>query len=155
MIRPLSPPHTLIAVSVFAQGDAATARARLTEGLTYAYRTGDRNSPALFLQALADVEARDDPERAARLAAAARSLRTRSGMIWLSAYVPPWPTSPVDLRVELGDAGFERADSEGAALGLERAVALVQPAHDLVSSPSVAHRKASEKVKERQDVVAE
>jgi predicted ATPase len=137
-----------LAVSAFAQGDAATARARLTEGLSYAHRTGDRNSPALFLQALAEVEARDDPERAARLAAAARSLRTRSGMIWLNAYVPPWPTSPVDLRVELGDARFERADSEGAALCLERAVALVQTApDDLVSSSSVADRKTSEKVR--------
>ena len=68
---------------------------------------------------------RDDPERAVRLIAAARSLLEARGSGWLHAYVPRDPPGEAVLagwRSLLGDAAFEEAQAWGRSAGSKRAV---------------------------------
>ncbi|GIF75791.1 DUF4062 domain-containing protein [Asanoa siamensis] len=116
-----------LALNSMARGDFAEAHDYLADGLSAAYGKGDTNSPPLFIAALGDLDARlGEPERAVRLAAAAAALQTPSGATWLGAYVLSWPDDGPDedsLRRKLGNATFDRARRQGAALGLDRAVA--------------------------------
>ncbi|MEV4532329.1 DUF4062 domain-containing protein [Asanoa sp. NPDC049518] len=116
-----------LALNSMARGDFAEAHDYLTDGLSAAYGKGDTNSPPLFIAALADLDARQgDPERAVRLIAAAAALQTPSGATWLAAYVLPWPDDGPDevmLRRNLGNVTYDKAHQQGAALGLDRAVA--------------------------------
>jgi hypothetical protein len=67
----------------------------------------------------------DDPQRAARLFAATRSLLEASGSGWLHAYVPRVSHGDdvlAALRASLGDAAFEEAQDWGRSIGSRRAV---------------------------------
>jgi len=93
---------------------------RLREGGDWA---GAHDRHASYFAGLA--EQRDDPERAVRLLAAARSLLEARGSGWLHAYVPRDPPGDADLaarRSRLGDAGFEEAQACGRSAGSRRAV---------------------------------
>ncbi|SNT64874.1 Predicted ATPase [Asanoa hainanensis] len=116
-----------LALNSMARGDFAEAHDYLADGLSAAYGKGDTNSPPLFIAALGDLDARQgDPERAVRLISAAGTLQTPSGATWLAAYVLPWPDDGPDevmLRRSLGGVTYDKARRQGAALGLDRAVA--------------------------------
>jgi len=108
-----------------AQGDLAGAAGHLKEGLAMAAEVGDETSCAYYLEALAAVAGQqDDPQRAVRLLAAARSQLEASGSGWLHAYVPRAPhDDPVlaALRTRTGDAAYEQAQAWGASIGSRRA----------------------------------
>ena len=98
----------------------------MREGLSVASYVGDESSVGYFLQRLAALaRQRDDPDRAVRLLAAADSLLQAAGTGWLLAYTV---TAPSDddilpgLRSRMGDATFQQAWAEGAAIGRQRAV---------------------------------
>ena len=84
---------------------------------------GDETSAAYYLEALAAVAGQDNPQRAVRLLAAARSqLEASSG--WLHAYVPRAPQDDAvlaALRARIGDAVYEEAQAWGASIGSKRA----------------------------------
>ncbi|MDG4823712.1 DUF4062 domain-containing protein [Asanoa sp. WMMD1127] len=116
-----------LALNSMGRGDFAEAHDYLADGLSAAYGKGDTNSPPLFIAGLGDLDARQgELERAVRLIAAATALQTPSGATWLAAYVLPWPDDGPDaetLRRKLGAVTYDRARRQGAALGLDRAVA--------------------------------
>jgi predicted ATPase len=115
-----------LALARRAQGDPAGAEAHLKEGLALAARTGDEPSAGYYLEAMAGAAGqRDDPERAVRLLAAARSLLEARGSGWLHAYVPRVALGDADLaawRSRLGDSAFEEAQAWGRSAGSRRAV---------------------------------
>jgi predicted ATPase len=114
-----------LALTSQAQGDLAGAAGHLKEGLALAADTGDETSAAYYLEGLAAVAAQqDNPQRAVRLLAAARSLLEAKGSGWLHASVPPVPHDDAvleALRARLGDAAFEEAQAWGASTGSRRA----------------------------------
>ena len=116
-----------------AQGDLAGAAGPLQEGLALAAEAGDESSAAYYLEVLAGVAGQqDDPQRAVRLFAAARSILDASGSGWLPAFVPRVPPDDAvlaALRSQMGDAAFEEAQAWGRSAGSKRAVeyALQQP----------------------------
>ena len=115
-----------LALASRVQGDPAGAEGHLKEGLALAAKTGDETSAGYYLLAMAAVAGqRDDPERAVRLLAAARSLLEARGSGWLHAYVPRVAPGDADLagwRSRLGDAAFEEAQAWGRSAGSRRAV---------------------------------
>jgi predicted ATPase len=115
-----------LALAGQAQGDTAAAEGHLKEGLALAARTGDETSAGYYLELMAAVAGqRDDPERAVRLLAAARSLLEARGSGWLHAYVPRLAIGDADLgawRSRLGEEAFEQAQTWGRAAGSRRAV---------------------------------
>ncbi len=108
-----------------AQGDLVGAAGHLKEGLAMAAEVGDETSSAYYLEAVAAVAGQqDDPQRAVRLLAAARSQLEASGSGWMHAYVPRAPhDDPVlaALRTRTGDAAYEKAQAWGASIGSRRA----------------------------------
>ncbi len=108
-----------------AQGDLAGAAGHLKEGLTMAADVGDETSCAYYLEALAAVaDQQDNPQRAVRLLAAARSQLEASGSGWLHAYVPRAPHDDAvlaALRARIGDAAYEEARAWGGSAGSSRA----------------------------------
>ena len=67
----------------------------------------------------------DNPQRAVRLLAAARSILETRGSGWLHAYVPRAAYDDAALpalRARIGDAAFEEAKAWAAATGNGRAV---------------------------------
>ena len=88
-----------LALSSQAQGDLAGAAGHLKEGLALAAEAGDETSAAYYLEGLAAVAGQqDNPQRAVRLLAAARSLLEARGSGWLHASchasrttMPSWP----------------------------------------------------------------
>jgi hypothetical protein len=113
------------------------ARPYLRHALRHFYDAGDAAGITLVLddlssQALAD----DDPERAARLWGAARSLTAATGAN-LAAFTDGWIEQQVrpNVRVALDPADLERGAREGAAMTLDEAVAygLDMPIEDLVA----------------------
>src|SRR4029077_20989171 len=75
-----------------AQGDLAGAAGHLKEGLTMTAEVGDETSCAYYLEALAAVAGQqDNPQRAVRLLAAARSQLEASGSGWAHALVASAP----------------------------------------------------------------
>jgi predicted ATPase len=122
-----------LALARQAQGDLAGAAGHLQEGLALADQAGDESSAAYYLEVLAGVAGQqDDPQRAVRLFAAARSILDASGSGWLHAFVPRVPPDDAvlaGLRSRLGDAAFEQAQAWGRSAGSKRAVeyALQQP----------------------------
>ena len=101
------------------------AAGHLKGGLAIAAETGDETSAAYYLEGLAAVAGQqDNPERAVRLLAAARSLLDTSGSGWLHAYVPRVPHDGAvlaSLRSRLGVTAFEQAQAWGASAGGRRA----------------------------------
>jgi predicted ATPase len=107
-----------LALAGQAQSDDLTrAVGYLQEGLTLAAQAGDETSAAYYLEVLAGIAGQqDNPERAVRLFAAARSILDARGSGWLQAFVPP--VAPHDavlaaLRSQIGDAAFEQAQAWG------------------------------------------
>jgi len=116
-----------------AQGDLAGAAGHLQEGLALAAEAGDETSAAYYLQLLAGIAGQqDNPERAVRLFAAARSILDARGSGWLPAFVPcgaPDDAALAALRSRTGDAAFEQAQAWGRSAGTKRAVEYaLQPA---------------------------
>ena len=115
-----------LALARQAQGDLAGAAGHLQEGLALAVQAGDETSAAYYLQVLAAVAGQqDNPRRAARLFAAARSILDASGSGWLHAFVPRVPPDGAvlaALRSRLGDAAFKEAEAWGESAGSKRAV---------------------------------
>jgi tetratricopeptide (TPR) repeat protein len=115
-----------LALARQAQGDLAGAAGHLKEGLALATEVGDESSAAYYLEVLAAVAGQqDNPQRAVRLLAAARSTLEASGSGWLHAYVPraSHDTAALPaLRSSLSDAAFEEAQAWGKSAGSRRAV---------------------------------
>jgi tetratricopeptide (TPR) repeat protein len=114
-----------LARSSQAEGDLAGAAGHLKEGLALAAEAGDETSAAYYLEGLAAVAGQqDNPQRAVRLLAAARSFLEAKGSGWLHGYVPrvPHDTAVLDaLRSRMGEAAFKRAQAWGASIGSRRA----------------------------------
>jgi predicted ATPase len=115
-----------LARSSQAREDLAGAAGFLREGLSVASDAGDESSVGYYLQRLASLaRQRDDPDRAVRLLAAADALLQASGTGWLLAYAAPTPSDDdilPGLRSRMGDATFQQAWAQGAAMGRQRAV---------------------------------
>ena len=114
-----------LALASQAQGDLAGAVGHLKEGLALAAEAGDETSAAYYLEGLAAVAGQqDNPQRAVRLLAAARSLLEAKGSGWLHAVVPRVPHDDAvleALRSRMGEAAFEEAQAWGASTGSRRA----------------------------------
>ena len=114
-----------LALASQAQGDLAGAAGHLKEGLALAAEAGDETSAAYYLEGLAAVAGQqDNPQRAVRLLAAARSLLEARGSGWLHAFVPRVPHDDAvlaALRSRMGDAAFEEAQAWGGSTGSRRA----------------------------------
>jgi predicted ATPase len=114
-----------LALTSQAQGDLAGAAGHLKEGLALAAEAGDETTAAYYLEGLAAVAGQqDNPQRAARLLAAARSLLEAKGSGWLHAVVPRVPHDDAvleALRSRMGEAAFEEAQAWGASTGSRRA----------------------------------
>jgi hypothetical protein len=114
-----------LALSSQAQGDLSGAAGHLKEGLAIAAEAGDETSAACYLEALAAVAGQqDNPRRAVRLLAAARSQLEASGSGWLHAYVPRAPHDDAvlaPLRARIGDAAYEEAQAWGGSAGSNHA----------------------------------
>jgi predicted ATPase len=115
-----------LALARHAQGDLAGAAGHLQEGLALAAQAGDETSAAYYLEVLAAVAGQqDNPQRAVRLFAAARSILQTRGSGWLDAFVPRVPHDDAvlaALRSQIGDAPFEEAQAWGGSAGSKRAV---------------------------------
>ena len=109
-----------LALSRQAGGDLDDAADLLKQGLSLAAEAGDEPGLAYYLEALADVAARqDDPERAATLLAAAGALLEARGSGWLHAFVPRAPhdgTVRAALRARTAAAAFDQAWAHGRSL---------------------------------------
>lgn len=115
-----------LALGSHAQGDLAGAAGYLKEGLALAAEAGDETSAAYYLKGVAAVAGQqDDPQRALRLLAAARSLLEARGSGWLDAFVPRVSndeTVLAALRSRMSDAAFEEAQRWGGSAGSRRAM---------------------------------
>jgi len=109
-----------------AQRDLPGAAGHLKEGLALAAQAGDETSTAYYLEALATVAGQqDNPQRAVRLFAAARSILDARGSGWLGAFVPRVPPGDAVLAAlhsQMADAAFEQAQAWGQSAGSKRAV---------------------------------
>jgi predicted ATPase len=114
-----------LALTSQAHGDLVGAAGHLKEGLALAADAGDETSAAYYLEGLAAVAGQqDNPQRAVRLLAAARSLLEAKGSGWLHASVPRVPHDDAvleALRARMGEAAFEEAQAWGASTGSRRA----------------------------------
>ncbi|GIF64104.1 hypothetical protein Ais01nite_21390 [Asanoa ishikariensis] len=123
------------AVIAVARGDSVSAHESLRAGLRESAASGDVSSVGLFLVALADLEsARGRWVRAVRLGAAAATFQTPSSVLWMTAYVPPWPTLGEDnatLRQRLGPDRYDQARRDGERLGLQGVVAETERGDDV------------------------
>jgi hypothetical protein len=94
--------------------------------LALAAQAGDETSAAYYLEALATLaEQQDNPHRAVRLFAAARSILDARGSGWLHSFVPRVPDDDAvlaGLQSRIGDAAFQQAQAWGASAGSTRAV---------------------------------
>ncbi|GIF74801.1 DUF4062 domain-containing protein [Asanoa siamensis] len=109
-----------LAVTTLAKGDPESATACLESGLRAAAANQDEAGASLFLEALSDLAARHGAtERAVRLAASARKLRTLASAAWMRSYVPAWPGGGLDLDTR----AYARTWAEGMADNLGSAVA--------------------------------
>jgi len=119
-----------LALSSQARGDLGGAAGLLREGLSAASDAGDESCVGYYLQRLAALAAqREDPGRAVRLLAAADAVLQAAGTGWLLAYVAGAPSEAdalPELRSRLGEAAFQQAWAQGAAMGRQPAVAYAQ-----------------------------
>jgi predicted ATPase len=115
-----------LALARQAQGDLTAAAGHLQEGLALAAQAGDESSAAYYLEVLAGIAGQqDNPQRAVRLVAAARSILAARGSGWLGAFLPRVPPDDAvlaALRSRIGDAAFEQAQAWGRSAGTKRAV---------------------------------
>ena len=115
-----------LALARQAQGDLASAAGHLQDGLALAAQAGDETSAAYYLEVLAAVAGQqDNPQRAVRLFAAARSILQPRGSGWLDAFVPRVPhDDPVlaALCSQIGDSAFQEAQAWGRSAGTKSVV---------------------------------
>jgi predicted ATPase len=115
-----------LALSRQAEGDLAGAAGHLQEGLALAAEARDETSAAYYLEVLAAVAGQqDNPQRAVRLFAAARSILDASGSGWLHGFVPRVPhddAALAALRSRIGNAAFDQAQAWGGSAGSKPAV---------------------------------
>jgi len=115
-----------LALATQAQADLASATGHLQKGLALAAEAGDETSAAYYLEVLASVAGQqDNPQRAVRLFAAARSILDASGSGWLHGFVPRAPHDDAvlgALRSRIGDATFQEAQAWGRSAGSKHAV---------------------------------
>jgi predicted ATPase len=120
-----------------ARGEMDDAADLLRQGLSLAAEAGDQPSLAYYLEALADVTARQDaPERAVGLLAAAGVLLEANGSGWLHTYVPRAPHGPgalAGLGARMTDAAFQAARTYGRSLTAAGAVRYAL--HDDIDQP--------------------
>jgi predicted ATPase len=114
-----------LALASQAQGDPAGAAGHLKQGLAIAAEAGDETTAAYYLEALAAVaRQQDNPQRAVRLLAAARSQLEANGSGWLHAYVPRAPHDDAvlaALRARTGDPAYQQAQAWGRSIGARHA----------------------------------
>ena len=116
----------VLAYAAWSEGDAAHARALLTECLTCAHAFHDLLGSVLSIELLALVTAtQGDPAEAAVLQGAAASLWPSVGLpLFGSAYYnAPHELCEATARERLGDERYEECVRQGRALGREAAVA--------------------------------
>jgi hypothetical protein len=115
-----------LALARQAQGDLAGAAGHLQEGLALAAQAGDETSAAYYLEFLGAIAGgQDNPDRAVRLLAAARSILDARGSGWLPAFVPRVPPDDAALaalRSRIGDAASQQAQAWGRSAGTKHAV---------------------------------
>ena len=115
-----------LALARQAQGDLTGAAGHLKEGLALAAQAGDETSAAYYLEVLASIAGQqDNPQRAVRLFAAARSILDARGSGWLGAFLPRVPPDDAvlaALRSRIGDPAFQQAQAWGQSAGSKRAV---------------------------------
>jgi hypothetical protein len=115
------------------QGELASAAKNLHQGLSLAAETSDQPSVAYYLEELAAVASlQDDPQRAVRLLAAARSLLETYGSGWLHAWVPRAPHDDrvlAALHSRISDSAFNDALAWGQSHG-DASAAQYALAHD-------------------------
>jgi predicted ATPase len=119
-----------------ASGQLDEARALLTDALSLSLTTHDSRSVSLILIECARLAlAAGDPERAARLTAAAGRLRERTDL-------RPWPMLRLgekelrtQIREALGPRRFEEAFAAGARLSQREAITVAQELHSARSQP--------------------
>jgi predicted ATPase/class 3 adenylate cyclase len=120
-----------LALGSSAQGDLAGAAGYLKEALALAAEAGDETTAAYYLKGLAAVAGQqEDPQRALRLLAAARSLLEAKGSGWLPAFVPAVSRDEavlVALRSQMSDAAFEEAQTWGGRVRRKQARHGVRP----------------------------
>jgi hypothetical protein len=108
------------------KGELAGAAGHLQEGLALAAEAGDETSAADYLEVLAAVAGQqENPQRAVRLFAAARSILDARGSGWLHAFVPRVPHDDAvlgALRSRIGDPAFQEAQAWGGSAGSKHAV---------------------------------
>ncbi|MDQ3225882.1 MAG: AfsR/SARP family transcriptional regulator, partial [Chloroflexota bacterium] len=105
------------------RGDHARAVSYYGEALIRFHALGDLGSVAWCLEGVAAAGGRDHPEQAARLFAAADTLRTAIHIPLPSPERPEYDRAVAVVRTILGDAAFEAAWRDGAVLPLETALA--------------------------------
>ncbi|MBA2595523.1 MAG: hypothetical protein H0V00_02745 [Chloroflexia bacterium] len=117
--------QTLHSLGALAQGrgDHARAVSYYGEALIRFHALGDLGSVAWCLEGVAAAGGRDHPEQAARLFAAADTLRTAIHIPLPSPERPEYDRAVAVVRTILGDAAFEAAWRDGAVLPLETALA--------------------------------
>jgi predicted ATPase len=134
-----------LALSRQAVGDLEDAADLLGQGLSLAAEAGDEPSQAYYLEALADVAARQDhTERAATLLAAASALLEAKGSGWLHAYVPRAQRAEkcvAGSRAGMRDAALDQAQAYGRSLTTADAVTYArgkspEPARAVEASPA-------------------
>ena len=107
-----------------AQGNAPLATKHFTEALVSCRDLGDRTGTAWCLAGLAGVAALDEePERAARLWAAAEALRQSIGAREAPASRATRERLIAQAREQLGEAAFAAAWAEGQKMTMEEAIA--------------------------------
>jgi hypothetical protein len=119
----------------------------LGQGLSLAAEAGDEPSLAYYLEALADVAARQDHmERAAALLAAASALLEAKGSGWLHAYVPRahhGEESLAGLRGRMPDEAFNHAQAYGRTLTGTSAVTYALGKRTCKPEPPILRRPLS------------
>ena len=115
--------HHLSGCVALRRGEAIKAEELLHEALAIAARRAFRLQTLNSLESLAHVAALSSSHvEAARLLAAVRSARERSGIVRWPQQPEVWGQVEADVRAELGDATFATCWAEGAALPLAAAV---------------------------------
>ena len=105
------------------QDDTMTARALYSESLTLCQEMGDKINMVCNLSGLAAVVARTaDLPRAARLAAAAESLRLSVGVAREPVEARIYEHALDSARAGLSDSAFQAAWAEGEQMSLNEAV---------------------------------
>ena len=109
-----------------AEGDRVSAEQDAHDALACAANCGAYQPLAGILECLADLARDVDSQQAARLFGAAKAFRQRIGMVRFKVHQAGYESSVAALRDAMGEADFDAAWAEGAALSTEEAIAYAQ-----------------------------